>query len=555
MIRKYTKIIVQNFIQFAQTRKRFFTPMLSAWIVILYIHGLQYLCIQSITIPIYMFIILFIPISIYEWFISRWFYKKKIEFYYDHNHKENPVHIHWIKQLIVFFGNTMIWFLLYLFLVIFVAIDSKENQIIQSLIPDLMTWLFLLVKLNPIVSFILLLVWLFLYYILSIRLKKMRIMSSVMIPMIIFLFLFMSQSPFGSENESEIISIMKQKGIEQIISLDELREKIYPFASVDNKFYGSKIRSEKAVYQPIDLYVEPKGPVIFSIIGNPHNVNNMPSPAILKKDLTTGNMSYMMCKGNIVGIDISEQSIYIAPWRNHHIYEIGKENLEIIKKIPYQTQRLLARWEPMSIVKDYSKNRLYVTNNMHPALLVYNLDSNILVDLLDFTNDRIIQKGGFLKGMIQSPKTRMLYLMAYPGQSDLFEIDPDKMIINRSLDFSKSLSTITLNPQGNELYCQSSVYDQLYRVSLDTFSIQQTYQGEYKAKSIQIDPKRQAIYVLGYMSGTIFSVDLKTGKKIWSIKVGNRPNGMVHIEPYLWIHSMFGVFRINLQQVWRFSQH
>ena len=85
---------------------------------------------------------------------------------------------------------------------------------------------------------------------------------------------------------------------------------------------------------------------------------------------------------------------------------------------------------------------------------------------------------------------------------------------------------------------------------METFEIKRTFKGEGHARRIKLDKKRNCLYVLGYFSGTVFPIDLNTGKRPWTIHVGGLPHGMDLNENTLWVNSMSGILKLELNQIW-----
>jgi len=142
-----------------------------------------------------------------------------------------------------------------------------------------------------------------------------------------------------------------------------------------------------------------------------------------------------------------------------------------------------------------------------------------------------------------------------PGET-LYEADPDTLTILRHRDFFDVVGTaLEIDDERGILYYQNGCFDKIYEISLDTYEVKRTLKGEGHARRIRLDKKRNCLYVLGYFSGTVFAVDLNTGRRVWTIKVGGLPHGMDLSEDILWINSMAGILRLNLKTIWEKNTH
>ncbi|MFH1415678.1 MAG: hypothetical protein ABIH89_06305, partial [Elusimicrobiota bacterium] len=59
-----------------------------------------------------------------------------------------------------------------------------------------------------------------------------------------------------------------------------------------------------------------------------------------------------------------------------------------------------------------------------------------------------------------------------------------------------------------------------------------------------------ALYLLSYLYGSMFAVDIKTGEKMWSVKVGAKPFGLVLRNDKAYVNSRAGIIAVDLSSVW-----
>jgi hypothetical protein len=128
-------------------------------------------------------------------------------------------------------------------------------------------------------------------------------------------------------------------------------------------------------------------------------------------------------------------------------------------------------------------------------------------------------------------------------------------IVNKRKFFDVVSTALVLDDDRDLLYYQNGCFRQLYQIDTKTFEVRRTFSGEGHARCLRLDPRRNCIYVLGYFSGTVFPVDLDTGKRPWTVRVGGLPHGMDLQQDTLWVNSMFGVLQLDLETIWRRSGH
>jgi hypothetical protein len=111
-------------------------------------------------------------------------------------------------------------------------------------------------------------------------------------------------------------------------------------------------------------------------------------------------------------------------------------------------------------------------------------------------------------------------------------------------------TSLEIDDDNGLLYYQNGGLNSLYAIDMESFEIKRTYKGECHARRIRLDKKRNCIYVLGYLSGTVFPVDLSGGRRPWQIHVGGLPHGMDLHNDTLWVNSMAGVLKLDLKTLW-----
>jgi len=524
-------------------------PIVSVYLVAGYIHWLQYLSVfETISSNLILFI-LFIPVVIFEFFVTRRFY---------HLQKVNNDHDSWKSYLLAFAANVSFWFVLFLFWVLLMSILARANPGIKLYCTNFYPFVFILLRAMILYALAGITLWIATYYFLTVRLKRLRIASCILLPIVILALLFLHQFYFAGIGGTNSNLVTEQNGVSLILdkfslqaAIDKARsEELVLLAPPPKRFV--KRRSIEILYHSRNIFFDEKYNALFVTVGCTYCMEKpgWNSPMLIRKDMTTGNMKFLFGSNNIRQIDHTDDSIFFAPWKDGNIYEVAKSNLDIITAIPKQVPKSFY-WEPMSVIKDIEKNQLIIGNEIQPAVLFYDQESEKLVDMLDLHKMGSIRAGGTANSMVQANNSRKLYFIALPGKADLFELDLDTRKITRTLDLGNSIGTALIMDQENEyLYFQSGIYNTLSVVDIPSWKVIRRYKSEFHARRLALDKKRNVIYVLGYVSGTVFPIDLESGKKIWTVDVGGRAHGLDLTNDTLWVHSAAGAFKIDLDIVW-----
>ncbi len=199
----------------------------------------------------------------------------------------------------------------------------------------------------------------------------------------------------------------------------------------------------------------------------------------------------------------------------------------------------------MSVIRD--GNYLYIGNDVEQAVVAYNLETGQPDAVLNLHAQGLVRFGGPVWNLVQAQKTHRLYFTSGPGEN-LYEVTVPSLEILQHRRFRDITGTaLILDEERGVLYYQNGgLSDALYEVDLATFEVLRTFTGEGHARQILLDRERNCLYVLGYFSGRAFALDLETGRRVWTVKVGGSPHGMALDGDVLWVNSMAGVLKLDL---------
>lgn len=500
---------------------QFIYPLLSVWIIAAYIHLLHLVYIFQFVKSRLLIYLLFIPVMILEFYFS-------LHFPWGSAMALADIDRGWI---VLYIFKTAYWFGFFMIWVIFMSFVSKQAVVIKFFITKFYSQFYLLFRAEGWITAVALGAWLLLYYFLTVRGGMLRITTAMVIPILLSFGLLYHLYHYGGLGGLRKGRVRGQSGVEKVFRYEEIGSYTVP-------------------RHPRGIRYDATEKALFVMFGATY-ARNRSYPTIIRTDLNTGR-DHAFVSRNIRRIAFDNQShcVFVAPWYENFIFKLSKRDLTVINRFPNQVEKLLQTWEPMDVLKDISENRIYVGNDAEQALIAYDSESGRLVKILNLLEKGYVKVGGPVWNILQSPSTRKLYLTTGPG-THLFEVDPDTLTVTKKRKFPDVVGTaLDIDDEGGLLYYQNGGLNSLYAVDIETFAIKRKYKGELHARRIRLDKKRNCIYVLGYLSGMIFPVDLGTGKQPWKRYVGGLPHGMDLNGDILWVNSMAGVLKLDLRNIW-----
>jgi hypothetical protein len=500
---------------------QFIYPLFSVWIVAAYIHLLHLLHIFEFVKSRFLISLLFVPVLILEFYFS-------LHFPLDSPRTAADIDRGWI---LLYISKAIYWFGFFMIWVVFMTFVSKHAVVIKFFITQFYWQFYLLFRAERWITALALGVWLLLYYFLTVEGGMLRITTAMVIPILLSFGLLYHLYHYGGLGGLRKGRVRRQNGVEKV-------------------FEYEKLGSYSVPRHPRGIHYDAAEDALFVMFGATY-ARNRSYPTIIRRDLKTGR-GHAFLSRNIrrIAFDNHSRCIFVAPWYGNFIFKLSTHDLKIIDQFPSQVEKILQTWEPMDVLNDISENRIYVGNDAEQALIAYNSETGCLVRVLNLLEQGHVKVGGPVWHIRQSPSTRRLYFLSGPG-THLFEVDPDSLTVTKKRRFLDVVGTaLEIDDERGLLYYQNGGLNSLYEIDMETFAIKRKYKGECHARRIRLDKKRNCIYVLGYLSGTIFPIDLATGKRPWKRFVGGLPHGMDLSGDTLWINSMAGVLKLELKTIW-----
>lgn len=509
----------------------FMLPITSVWMILLYLRILNYCNCRGI-VSNWILFFLFIPVIFFESLTGSLILHQR------------PIRL-WpgeCKTRILLSGKILFWFFIFLFWVIALPADTKGMELLNSVVVPLSWLVYRAESYLTIVAFIL---WMAVYYFITVKKRKFKIFNSLILPGILTYVLYCHFYYFGGVGECSPDKVSRQKGVEIFYGVKDFPKENYLHYTCWTKI--SRLF-------PMEIYVDTLQNAIYANYAKTHGkLSDKKTPNLLRIDLKTKKTKYVVSY-YIRTFSANTATILVSPWFVGKIYELSKKDLSVIRTFPVQSD--IDHWEATSIYHDPDKDYVYIATNIYARLFKYDYKTGMHMNHIA---PRDIKYGGAMWNLQVSDKTGLMYVIALLSEDDVFEIDPETLDIRRRLDLSgyggSSLglggSSLKLDDENGLLYFQDGGTDKLYEIDIDSFKVKRVLKGEMFAQRMHIDKKRKALYILSFLYGNLFALDLETGKRRWSIKVGGKPGGLAICNDTAYVNSMAGIVKIDLETVWR----
>lgn len=273
-------------------------------------------------------------------------------------------------------------------------------------------------------------------------------------------------------------------------------------------------------------------------------------PSLVRVDLRSGAATHMFFTGPIREFDCTDgANQLIAPWQDSKVFLLNRDNLEMTRTFVPAWNHAMEIWEPMASVFDEVNNRLFVVNDVEPAISVVDATDGRWLGAHNLVREGLTGYGLAAQSLVQPVPGEELYFTSGDGEN-LFVMDPISLDL-RHVPLGDAVGTsIAVDAPGNRLWYQPSLRDEIQEIRISDLTVTRTLGGERFSRGLAFDASRNVVYVLGYFSGQLFALDASSGAERWRINVGGRPNSLLVRKDIAWINSMAGLVRVELPVVW-----
>ena len=400
--------------------------------------------------------------------------------------------------------------------------------------------------------------WLGLYVFASHRLRAFRLETTVVLPVLLCGALFGHLTFGGGVGALGLDDIVAQPGVSLALDPRTLHvEGDHPTEHHEGAIIACSAQGRSAdVQRAIPYRWHPRDVIstaeaIVVSYGCSFCVETGLTPTIVRLP-RDGSTPSCFRSSNLHHIDVLEDRarVWAAPWTTRQIFALQLEDLTVDYVMPGPKRGQMRFFQPIQIVEDVNGSALYAGTELESTLVRFDLKERRYDRQLKLADEGLVAWGGPLHFIEQHPHTRKLYFTSGPGHN-LFEVDPDAMTVLRSMPLDDVVGTaLLLDPEGNRIYYQSGVRDALFEIDLSSWGVTRTFEGEIHARRLTLDRGRNALYVLGHLTGRLLAIDLATGSKRWSVEVGGRPHGLAMDGEDVLVNSFAGLFRLHLPTIW-----
>ncbi|MFH1416482.1 MAG: hypothetical protein ABIH89_10410 [Elusimicrobiota bacterium] len=510
---------------------------ISVWIIIFYFRFMSYLNHRDMLKDWLILLLFFVPAVFFEAFSQNIVLSEPDE---GRSRKMWPQNA---DQWVLFSLKIAFWLFIYVGWVIVMPQFGDIKRWLDFFYFSLFPMLGMVYIAESYVTLIAVIAWLTIFYFTVVRRNILRIFSSLILPVLLTYILFSHFYHLGGPGAASIKRISNQKGVEMFYT-----QKDFPEKNSEDYMHWKKISKYAR-----DIYVDEKQNAIYTNYANtyankPHR-NNKQS-AVLRIDLDTKETHYINAPyTRAMGINAS--SLLISPVSGREIFELSKEDLSVERRFPIQVS--VDYWEVIDIYHEQDTDSIFICNDMRPALLKYDYKTCRLTNILTFDG---FKYGGTVWNIGFSKKRKKLYLTGFGGDADLFEIHPGTMKIAKELDLVRhGGSALVVDEEKSLVYFQDGGSNRLFEVDLERFEVKRVLKGEIHARRIFLDKWRNALYILSYFYGRLIAVDIETGDRLWTLKVGGKAYGLAVNKDILYVNSTAGIVKVDLNDVWDRWKH
>ncbi|MFH1415419.1 MAG: hypothetical protein ABIH89_04985 [Elusimicrobiota bacterium] len=510
-------------------------PLSGVWVNVLYICFLYQINYKN-RIPIGLMLLFFLPVILIELagggiFLSR-----------------RPLRL-WpleLKEKIAVALRIMLWFFIYLFYLNAVysthqpwATDTQIRLFFGFPLQHIINFVCAILRAQWLYALAAFFLWFLIYWAVVVKRRKLRIVVSLILPGACAYGLMAHFYFFGGMGSASGNSIAGQPGVKIFYTEDNFPRRDYAHFMQWTK---------KVKLNPGGIIIDNRQNALYAVYANTFHEEKKIFPCLLRIDMETRSTVY---RTSYYARSICQTSdtVIIAPWFERKIYEFRKDDLSLVRSFPFDGG--IYPFKIRDIHYSEAENCLYVTHDMQSVLQKYDYSTGSLVmetDPAGFKDYGTVE----LWLMQVSEKTGMIYIVPQAAKDmNIIEIDPSTLKITRTLDFDIVEPTaLKIDDEQGVLYCQDGGSSRLYEIDIRKFTVKRLLSGEVHSRRISIDRQRRCLYLLGYFYGRIVALDLESGKRKWSLKVGGKPYGLAREGDRLYISSMSGIIYLDLNSVW-----
>ena len=436
----------------------------------------------------------------------------------------------WLFGLI---GRCLVWTALFVALVVVLPMAADLKPHLRWMSRSAVVLAGLVFRAEGLVAFLFLVVDLLLYVFLSVRRGRWRLLVCLLLPAVQVMYLCHDIYRYGGRGYAERDRIEAQAGVSVI--------------------FDSGVMFLDRPQHPRRLHFDDRAQALTGVFGCTYcDFYARPDPSFIRFDLATRSATgFASTNVRLVDIDDAKGTVLFAPWLRQWeqatVISLDSASFKPLERHRFQSS--LLQWQPTAVIR--IDDLLYLTNDGVPALVVMDPSKDVAVKVVNLVEMGLVDEGGTLMDVAFDSRTRRLLIVGGPGQNLLsYDIQAGRVVDTRSF-FDVAGTSLAIDEASRRGYYQSGALDTIHAFDLDSLDEVGRYTGEFNARDLQLDVKRNRLYVCGFFSGRVIAIDLATGNRVWERIVGGLPGGLA-IDAQaerLWVNSVAGFVEIDLRML------
>jgi hypothetical protein len=436
----------------------------------------------------------------------------------------------WVLGLI---GRCLAWTAVFVILVISIPMAGDLKPHLRWMSRSALLLAGLVFRGEGLTSVLLLAVDVMLYGLLCVRRGRWRFLVCLVLPVIQVLYLCQDIYRYGGRGYAERDRIEAQAGVRVI--------------------FDTGVLFLDRPQHPRRIHFDDRTQALTAVFGCTYcDFYARPDPSFIRFDLASGTAAgFASTNVRLVDIDDQAGQIWFAPWVRQWepatVLRLDSRSLEPAGRHRFQSG--LLQWQPTAVLG--IDDLLYMTNDGVPALVVVDPARDSVRQVVNFQEMGLVDEGGTLLDLAVDSRTRRLLIVGGPGQNLLsFDLATREIAATRAY-FDIAGTSMAIDEEARRGYYQSGALDVIHAFDLDSLEETGQLPGEFNARDLQLDVRRNRLYVCGFFSGRVIAIDLATGRRVWERAVGGLPGGLAldARADRLWANSVAGFVEIDLQAI------
>lgn|GEM_PF-2678508 len=266
--------------------------------------------------------------------------------------------------------------------------------------------------------------------------------------------------------------------------------------------------------------------------------------------------------------------IYFAPWNGARLfaYRPGADAPEPIDLPPEVLGRPVR--EIYSVCNDCRRGRVYIANNLNPALFVWDSVRRRLERTLPLAGVAGLEMGDNLWLVKRNPFKKTLLLLMFE-RYNIVELDEESLEPRKFVAFPKAADLpwsfetaldlalsafiplspgtamdLALSPDGRFLYAPSYYASGILKLDAETLAVVGRLPSPaMQCRRLEFSPDGRWLFAGSYMRGTVIVYDAAADRAVLSFYVTPKVEALFATKRYLYILGAEGIFRVALDSI------